>query len=255
MTKHLLKSIFLGIFLLLTSSFCFAQINVKDSTLQFYMIGAAGSAQWPQADMANRFGKSYSVGGFFQLKTKKNLLFSFDGDYITGNDVIEPFLMQNITTRDGAFIGSDGKFANVVVTEAGYDFTLRVGKIFSALGHNKNSGLLVSVGAGFIQHKIRIDDKDKTVEQLKGDYKKGYDRLTNGLLCRQLIAYQFFSNNRLVNFFIGAEFNEGFTASRRNFNFDTMEADTKARQDFLFGIKAGWIIPFYPRNKNIFYYK
>lgn len=254
MAKMLLKPIFFNTVLLLTSCLCFAKIQVNDSTSKFFMIAASASYQIPGGDMVKRFGNSFTAGGVFQFKTKSNLLFSFDGDFITGEFVKEPGLLQNITTNDGAFIGVDGKFANVIISERGYDFVLRAGKIFTLIGPNKNSGILLSAGIGFMQHKIRIDDKDKTVEQLKGNYRKGYDRLTNGMLLRQFIAYQNFSNNRLVNFFIGIELNTGFTKNRRAFNFDTMTADTKTRHDFLFALKAGWIIPFYRRDKDRVYY-
>jgi hypothetical protein len=83
------------------------------------------------------------------------------------------------------------------------------------------------------------------VPQLTGNYKKGYDRLTNGLAINEFIGYQMLSTNKRVNFYFGFEFTQGFTQSRRDFDFDTRSADTQKRFDSLMGIRAGWILPFY----------
>jgi hypothetical protein len=99
---------------------------------------------------------------------------------------------------------------------------------------------------GLFQHKIRIqDDPQVVVSSLAGDYKKGYDRLTNGLAITEFIGYQHFAKNRLINFYAGIELTQGFTQNRRDYNFDTFERDDAKRFDGLVGFKLGWVLPFY----------
>lgn len=85
-------------------------------------------------------------------------------------------------------------------------------------------------GVGILQHKIRIEHQDNKIPQLEGDYLKGYDRLSNGLMVHQFVGYFHMSNNRLINFFVGAEAWQGFTKNRRDLNFDTKMHDDKTKQ-------------------------
>src|SRR5688572_26799444 len=117
-----------------------------------------------------------------------------------------------------------------------------------------NSGVYVLAGAGFMQHKIHYEDVSRTASQLRGDYKKGYDRLTNGLALTQNLGYMYLAERRNINFFVQLEITEGFTQNRRDYNFDLMGPDNQKRLDLLYGIKLGWIFPVYKKLPQEFYY-
>ncbi|MCK6649378.1 MAG: hypothetical protein L6Q66_06965, partial [Bacteroidia bacterium] len=91
------------------------------------------------------------------------------------------------------------------------------------------------------------------IPQLDSDYKKGYDRLTNGFLLSQNLGYLYLSNNRIANFYIGFECMQGFTQNRRSYNFDQMKQDTEKRVDILYGGKVSWILPLYKKAPKEFY--
>lgn len=228
--------------------------NVKDSAVSTPLISIHYSYQMPGGVLANRFGNNSSIGGNFQYKTKKNILFGVEGNFLFGNTIKDDSLFINIMTNDGQIINGNGEFATVNTFERGFTVTGKVGKIFSVLAPNPNSGLMVSAGVGLLQHKIRIEVPGNTVLELNGDYKKGYDKLTNGFCATEFIGYVYFGNHRLVNFFGGVEFTQAWTKCRRDFNFDIMAKDYTKRLDLLYGIKAGWIIPFYYRTKRSTYY-
>ena len=136
--------------------------------------------------------------------------------------------------------------ANYGLRERGLQFNVLAGKLFPLPGKNKRSGIRTTVGVGFLQHKIRLQqDPDSKVFQFVGAYQEGYDRLTNGLSISEFIGYQHLSNNRGVNFFFGFEFTQAFTQNRRNFNFNEMRKDDSKRTDLLIGFKVGWTLPFY----------
>ena len=113
----------------------------------------------------------------------------------------------------------------------------------------------MQTGIGFVQHKINIYERDNAIPQVRGDYKKGYDRLTNGLYIEQYAGYNHFSDNGLVNFHIGLNIMAGFTQGRREYLFDVMRKDDKSRVDILFGIRGGWYIPIFKRKSEDYYFE
>jgi len=231
-----------------------AQNNVKDSKQS--MSGALGnfSYELPGGNLATRFGGNGNVGGGFFTKTKSNFMFSVEGGFIFGNKIKDDSLFHLIKTHDNYIVDGDGMYADVRTYERGFVFWGKAGKVFPIFNDNPNSGLLLMFGAGFIQHKIRIENPGNTVPELKDDYKKGYDKLSNGPAISEYIGYMHFSDNRLYNFKIGFEFTQAFTQSRRNFDLDLMAKDTKKRLDLLTGFKVCWMVPFNKREPSEFYY-
>jgi hypothetical protein len=231
-----------------------AQMSVKDSSIAFSMIAVTGSYQVPGGEMADRFGNNFTVGASFQRKLKSNWLWGADFNLLFGGEVKENTILSGLMTSQGYIIGADGNYADVLLHERGYSAFLKAGRIFPVLGPNKNCGLTVTIGGGFIQHKIRIEDKGNKVPQLSDEYKKGYDRLTNGFCLSQFLGYTNFSNSRRINFYAGIEAMEGFTQNRRTVNIDTGLRDDTKRMDFFLGLKVGWIIPLFKKLPKEYYY-
>jgi hypothetical protein len=231
-----------------------AQYQVRDSALFDPHVSVIFGYQTPSGDMAKRFRDNQFAGLGFHIKSKKNWYYGVEGTYLFGKSVNEPGLLDNIVTNDGYVLDNQGQLVKMNIQERGFTFSLDGGKIFDIIGPNKNSGLLIMGGIGMLQHKIRLEHQENTITQLDGEYIKGYDRLTNGLMIKQFVGYYHMSNNRLVNFFVGIEAMEAFTKSRRDFNFDTQTKDTAERRDYLFGIKAGWTLHLYVRTADAYYY-
>ena len=132
---------------------------------------------------------------------------------------------------------------------------MKVGRVFNEfLSPNPNSGILLTAGAGYFQHKIKIDFRDGTVFQLSEDRLKGYDRLTTGIAFQQFVGYQFYGRSNLLNFYAGFEFIQAFTKNRREYNYDSRSFDTGNKSDYLAGFRFGWVIPFRKRRSEEFYY-
>jgi hypothetical protein len=239
--------------------YCFStfsqKVNVKDSSVFAPMFTANYSFQIPGGDLAKRFGANSTIGSSFMVKTKSNFLLGVDGNFIFSSQIKEDSLFSNITTTDGHIINANGEFADVRTYERGFTFSFKAGKIFPMLGPNPNSGFVLLGSVGLLQHKIRIETPGNTVPALKGDYKKGYDHLTNGLCVSEFIGYMYLGNKRLISFYAGFEFIQAWTQCRRDYNFITMTQDKTKRFDLMNGFKIGWIIPIYVRTaKNYYYY-
>jgi hypothetical protein len=203
-------------------------------------------AHRPSGDLADRFGNHFSIGsGLDLLLTEQNWIAGFDFSYYFGSQVNEDVL-ANLRTNQGFIIGNDRSYADIQLRMRGFYTGVHIGKLISLGFANPRSGIRATVGVGLMQHKIRIqDDPVRNVPQLSNDYKKGYDRLTNGLAFTEFIGYQVLSRNKRVNFYAGFEFTQAFTQNRRDFNFDTMAKDETERLELNAGFRIGWILPFY----------
>ena len=246
-TPAALILVFLGVFK------ASGQSGVRDSIIRFPMMNVSAGYYTPGGDLADRFGTCTVLGGEVLYKNRKNYLIGASTGFMFGNDIKEPNLLKDLYTQDQQIIGLDGLYAEIRLFERGYHVGPAFGKIFSLKKPNPNSGILVLVSPGFMQHKIRIEDIGNTVPALRGDYKKGYDRLTNGFRLQEFIGFVFFSNRQLVNFYGGFEFIQGFTKLRRDYIFDDPQIDKSQRLDLLYGFKLGWTLPFYKKKPKAFY--
>jgi hypothetical protein len=232
-----------------------AQVDVKDSIVFTPMLSAHYSAMLPGNDLAKRYGFNSNIGGSFMFKNKKNWLAGLDFNFLFGNIIKENNILQGITTKDGGIIAVDGTFAEVNEFERGFYINAKLGRLFPVIGPNPNSGILITGSVGLLQHKIRIDVANNNTPQLNADYKKGYDRLTNGLGISEFIGYMYLGNNRLISFYAGIELIQSWTQGRRDWQVDLMAPDHAKRHDTLYGLKFGWIIPLYQKaSKSGYYY-
>jgi hypothetical protein len=227
--------------------------SVKDSSFRILMVGVHLSGQLPQYDLAKRFGPNLNAGATFTWKTKQNILIGFEGSYFFGKNVRED-VVSSMRNEDGFVVDNEGYPADLRSTLRGWNFHLNAGYLFNKLGHNPNSGLFFTVGAGYMQHKVKLYDANQKIAAVKGDLKKGYDRLSGGFAVSQFIGYKYLSNNRLANCYFGFECYQGFTQSFRGINYDTGLTDTQKRFDISVGFRFGWILPLYKRTKDFYYY-
>jgi hypothetical protein len=206
--------------------------------------------QKPIGIMAQRFGINNNVGiGFERASLPKGWLVGIEAYFFYGNKVKEDVL-KNIRTPDGAIIGDIGTYASVSLKERGFYTGVTIGKLFTFTDNgNRVGGLRLSLGGGFLKHKIRILNEDNAAPQVALPYSAGYDRLTYGLAFTQFIGYQIISRDKTINFTVGLDFTEGVTRNRRGFNFDTQRRDNTKRLDVLTGFHATWSIPLFS-NQN-----
>ncbi len=228
--------------------------SVKVKGDNMFNVDINAGIDFPQADMANRFGTSYRLGMGIRYKTKGNWLFGICGTFILGNRIKEDSLLINMKTSQGGVISQLGEVLNVGTFERGYMLGIQVGKIFPVLQLNKNSGLMTNFSAGFMQHKIKLFDKDNSFPQLRDSYYKGYDRLTNGGYIENFTGYTYYATNKLINIYAGLDIAWGFTQGRRDFLYDVARKDDSKRNDVLVGFKFGWIVPIYKKLSEETYY-
>ncbi len=227
--------------------------NLGDTIVNATLLQVGYAIQFPFADMADRFGNNNCISGGISFKVKNNWMFGAEANFLFGGNIKEDTMLDYLFTSGGFLIGTNGIAESVLLFERGYYFIGKFGKMIPVVKGNPNSGLQVMAGAGFIEHKIKIEDPEAAVPYVTGDYAKGYDRLTNGLALYQYIGYLRLDKRKLLNFNAGVEIIEGLTQNRRNFNFDQMKSDDSKRLDILVGLKLAWVLPLYGKGEHRMY--
>jgi hypothetical protein len=240
----------------LSCKLLYSQRNVRDSSIATPLIGVHYGGNFTAGDLAERYGYLNHVGISAGYKTAKNWYMSFDGNFIFGNQTRLTGLFDHLVDENGNITDINGDIATVLVYPRGVNTNLSFGKLFPVLSPNKNSGILVHVGLGYLLHRLRIETNDQVVPSLELDYKKGYDRLTTGINFHQFVGYSFLANAGAWNFYGGFYLQEGLTKNKRTLFFDQPDVPvpTDLRIDIQFGFRLGWYIPFYHRMPKDYYF-
>jgi hypothetical protein len=244
----------------LIAVFCFGvlhgQRNVKDSAIATPWIGVHYGGNFPSNDLNDRYGYLNHIGIMSGYKTAKQLYLGLDANFMFGNQVKMTGLFDHLVDSQGNITDINGDIAIVLVMPRGFNTNLSIGGLWPVWGSNKNSGIFVHGGAGFLLHHMRIETQNQVIPQLELDYKKGYDRLTTGINTHQFIGYSFMADGGFYNFYGGLYAQQGFTKNRRTIFFDqpTTLVSTDLRLDLQFGFRLGWFIPIYKRKPKDFYY-
>jgi hypothetical protein len=199
--------------------------------------------QVPMGDLHDRFGGSMGLGASYHLvKLKSRFFVGADAIYYFGN-IVKEDVLADLRSFDGSIIGQDGRAGDVNLKERGYYAGLHLGKIFPFNPEkNKLTGILVQAGAGFLQHKIRVQDNRNSIKALNQEFLHGYDRLSNGPAIHLSAGFHYEHpvNNFLMN--ITADVYGGRTKSRRDFDNVAGGPLTNSRTDLLTGLTLSYVV-------------
>ncbi len=221
----------------------------------FLGLGIAYGATVPAGDLADRFGSGFaaSLGAhYFVSSIKSN--FGLEASFLFGGsvkeDVLEPYRLSN-----GAILGNNGSLASIFLRQRGLTLFLTFEKIIIGLSGNERSGLSAGIGAGVMQHNIRIQVDSQNAPQFTGNYAKGYDRNTTGPAVKQSIGYTHLAKRNNFNYRIQLSVIEAFTQNRRLINFDTQQKETGTRLDLMAEVRFTYFLPVIDRRpaEEIFY--
>lgn len=244
----------LGCVFLLGSNF--AQRNVRDSIIATPWVTVNYGAMATAGDLADRYGFLNHLGVMVGYKTKKNWVYSLDGNFIFGKKIRMADPLAHLRDSKGNITDQNGSIAGVLFYSRGFNANVSIGKVVPVWSPNKNSGLFFQLGAGYLAHKLRIETQDHVVPLIELDYRKGYDRLSAGLNLHQFAGYAFMANDGFLNFYGGFYIQEGFTKNLRNVYFDQPDVPVSkaTRLDIQYGVRLGWFIPIYKRLPKDYYY-
>lgn len=233
-----------------------AQRNVRDSIIGTPWIAVHYGGNGTSGDLAKRYGYLNHVGVLAGYKTSKNWFYGLDGNFIFGNRIFLPDLFGHLRDSKGNLTDQNGDIGEVATFVRGFNANIAVGKVIPIFSPNKNSGLFIHGGVGYLAHKIRVETNNQVIPQLELDYRKGYDRLTVGINFHQFVGYAFMANKGLVNFYGGFYLQQGLTRNARDIFFDQPDipVSKELRNDLQYGFKLGWFIPIYKRLPKDYYF-
>ncbi len=252
--KHLLHIFlfFLSSNLLLAQSVVESNVDPKKEekpqASPYFGFELSTSIDKPFADMAKRFGINNTLGLGLIKKTNKNIIYTINASLIFGRTINDDSVLHNVLTSENGIISNLGEVLNVGIFERGYHTGITVSKVFPINKKRIDNGIMASIGTGFIQHKIKYVDQDNQFPQLAKQYRKGYDRLTNGSYFETFVGYRYHSKNKLLNFYSGIDMLYAITKNRRDYTYDIILQENKTRNDILLGFKFGFIVPIYKKN-------
>ncbi len=244
--------------LILTPIVIKAQQDIKSDHIQTFLFQVTYAYQFPGRDTKVLYKNNNSIGGSFIYKSKTNWMFSFNGNFISGNEVniSREELFGDILDNNGEIITGDGIYGSYALFQRGAHFQLKVGKIFPVLSPNPNCGFFVQGGLGYLFNRVRTEfgSYASPPPALAGDYPYGYDRMRGGFAWSGEIGYLFLSNSRVLNFSLSLEFTQAYTKPLREWDFNLMYKDTNSYVDQYIGIRAAIYIPTYRRTPAEYYY-
>lgn len=234
----------------------FSQASIKDSSIVVPNFKLGAGLGVPQKDLKIMMGNSSIIHTKFEVKLKSQWIVGAHYNFMFGNSVKDSGMLQELITEGGGIINANGQFGTFQLLQRGHHAGIHAGRLFSILAPNKNSGFVVTMGAGIFSYRVNFNNISSDILQLSGGLQKGYDRYTAGYSLTEFVGYQLFSNNRLLNFYAGVEFTQAFTKIRRAYQVDFEINDPRfgRRNDQLISFQFGWILPLYKRPPKEFYY-
>lgn len=219
------------------------------------LLTATYSTVLPSGYLAKRFGPGFTLGA----QVEGHL---WPGNWIIGGDFQTGFgakvkedVLAFLKDGSGQIIGRDLQLSQAFLQQRQLLASGYVGKLIPLFKSNRRSGIRLTLGGGYTWHWIKVNDEMASLPQVEGDYASGYDRLTSGPLLTQGIGFQHISLNRRIIFFAGADVSQGFTRSRRDYDYQTMQKDVTERLDLTWGLRIGWSICLFSggQTRDIYY--
>jgi len=231
------------------------------------------SMQFPfgKGYLASTFKFNYSVGLDVAMKTASNWTLDVGFNYSFGSKIRkEPYeilgdmwfyYIPNAEegTKVPVVFNRDGNNSMVLAYEGRYwYFGATLGKVIP-LDRWKNSGLWLKLGIGYYGHKIYFTDAYNIFPQIQQKtYRLGYDQRSSGVALNQFFGYMFMRERRALSFYAGIELWQIFSKPDRGFIFVGDNAgptdDLPRMFSGLFGVKIGWILPFYEKKRVTTFY-
>lgn len=213
----------------------------KDSASSGFMFELSYAGQFPGGQLGQLFGFNSNVQGGIYYKTPSNWIYGASFAYFFGNELRYTGTFDSISTANNNLIANDGNYPGITYFERGFDIQLTLGKLFP-LSLNRNSGILLTFSAGYLQYHMDIEAPSDWTPQISGSYLQGYQHLTAGVCATEFIGYQYISKRQFLALFAGFEFTEAMAKSLQ-FDFETETKNPNYKYSMLSGLRVGWILP------------
>lgn len=196
--------------------------------------------QLPAGDIANQYGSNSNAGFNLNIKLANNITLGVEGQFMFGSKYKDDRLLGYMVTNNNFIIGENNAIEIPELDGRGGNFFVEVGKIFPLNLKNKNSGLHIKAGVGYLFYSVYTDADVKSITQLSGSYANGYNRLESGLSINTFVGYTLYSKNKMINGSIGLQTIYTSTKFQGVQDYATgAPPDPSTRSSLFFGPKIG----------------
>lgn len=211
--------------------------------------------QGPYLDFGLEWGYKFRSG--WMITGDADLWFGYNSDNLTWRAE----RMGDLYTSQGYLMSWGGYDGVVTMYNRGIAVRPGVGKLFTFMKKNPNSGILVKLSGGwFMQKTVNTQDMNESrVPQLDEKYAKLYDHLRNGVILTQSVGFMYMSNYKTyVNFKVMLELSECYSWSSRPYIIDTKMGlngkDDNRYFDLMCSLKLSWMFPLTGKTSYDYYY-
>ncbi len=184
------KKYFVLLFFTLSMSLIYAQRDLGNESVVTPIYGLTYKGSFSGGDFAKKWGYTNALGAEFNIKFKNNVSFGLESQFMFGNSFKDFAIFDNLKNENDKITSFSGAPGDILYLLRGANVTGHIGYLFNKVNSdNKNSGIWVNFGLGYMVHKIRIEFIHDKIDQFKGDYIKGYDKLSMGIASKQFIGY------------------------------------------------------------------
>lgn len=230
----------------------------EDKAVSTPFFSATAGWTFPFGEMQNRYESFMNINATLGWKTEKNWIWNLEFAFQFGSDnvKIKNDILSNMMTNatDPFIISQAGTDAGLVAYNRNLSLSFFGGKVIPLWFSNPNSGLMITVGVGFIQHQIIYQNTLEMAPQIQDDYAYGYDRQMRGPMVSAFVGYIYMSKNSFANFYAGVQFDNAWTKMTRDYQFDLRGGDDNVYLDQMLTLKVGWMFPFFGRDSDKIYF-
>lgn len=232
----------------LLSIISISQLSSQDMKIAF---AASYMYQVPMGDLSDQYGNNSNVGGNLNIKFPSNWTLGMEGQILFGSTYKDMRFLGNMVNSDGFIIGTNFSPEIPEVQGRGGNFFLEAGKIFPTSKENKNSGIHVKAGLGYLFYSALVIADQRMITQISGEYSDGYNRLQSGLSYNSYLGYTFYSKNKLINGSLGLQMTYANMKYEGNIDFATGKPlDKSGFSNILIGPKLSFYLILKTINKT-----
>jgi hypothetical protein len=201
--------------------------------------------QIPLGNIASQYGSNSNAGFNLNIKLANNITLGMEGQFMFGSQYNDMSVLGTLVTTNGFIIGENNIIEIPALEGRGGNFFAEMGKIFPLNKKNKNSGLHIKGGIGYIFYSVFTDADVQSITQLRGDYANGYNRLESGWGINSFFGYTLYSKNKMINGSIGLQAIFSSTKFQGVYDYATSAPPSQSSRSTIFiGPKLGVTVVF-----------
>lgn len=194
-------------------------------------------------DWAELYGPAFETGGRVEYGMSNGLILAAQGDVMFGQNVkIDPIsgLRNDVGVVTGDIV-DEGVLADISLLSRGYRASLMAGYQHEL---NENGiGLRGLIGPSYMSHFIRIqDDANQTTNNLRDEYKRGYDRKAGGFGVVGELGVQYAQPNGSYRMYFVVSGSLTSSKALNSTQFDLLSVGPEDGTDLSIGGRVGMIL-------------